>query len=175
MKILKFIKKIVGNIKRKMTVFLYDRFTKYIIDYKIEGENLRILTNFGDSRLVHNTEENQAKLNQVIVKNKLEIAKKIDEYEKNGQERLTVLILNIMLLGISGIFVPLTFFTGSYIVFILSIFLFSFLSLAVSVITVDYYVLIEEIKNLKNITGYKKENEFNIPRFNIKSIKNEIK
>ncbi len=80
-----------------------------------------------------------------------------------------------MLLGISGIFVPLTFFIGSYIVFILSIFLFSFLSLAVSIITVDYYVLIEEIMNLKNITGYKKENEFNLPKLNIKSLKNEIK
>jgi len=40
---------------------------------------------------------------------------------------------------------------------------------------VDYYVLIEEIMNLKNITGYKKENEFNLPKLNIKSLKNEIK
>ncbi len=175
MKILKIFKKVLNNIRKKINIFLYDKFTKYVIDYKKEGEYLRIFTNFGDSRIVLNTEENQTKLNQIIVKNKLEIAKKIDEYEKNSQERFFVLILNIMLLGISGIFVPLTFFIGSYIVFILSIFLFSFLSLAVSIITVDYYVLIEEIKNLKNITGYKKENEFNLPKLNIKSLKNEIK
>ncbi len=175
MKILKIFKKVLNNIRKKINIFLYDKFTKYVIDYKKEGEYLRIFTNFGDSRIVLNTEENQTKLNQIIVKNKLEIAKKIDEYEKNSQERFFVLILNIMLLGISGIFVPLTFFIGSYIVFILSIFLFSFLSLAVSIITVDYYVLIEEIKNLKNITGYKKENEFNLPKLNIKCLKNEIK
>ncbi len=173
MKIVAFFSNVVSKIKTKINVFLYDRFTKYIVEYKPEGDNLRIITNFGDSRIVKNTEENQAKLNKIVVKSKLDIASRIDEYESTSQERLTVLIINIMLLGLSGLFVPLTFFTGSYIIFLLSIILFSFLSLAVSVIMIDYFVLVEEISRLKNITGYKMENEFVLPK--LKDLRNEIK
>ena len=75
--ILKSIKKKIGN---RINSFLYSRFTKYVVDYKIEGENLRIYTNLGNSRVVKNTKENQKKLNKVIVQNKLRIASKIDEY-----------------------------------------------------------------------------------------------
>lgn len=173
MKIIYFINDVYKKIVNKINEFLYGRFTKYIVDYKPEGDNLRIMTNFGDSRIVKNTPENQAKLNKIVIKSKLDIAARIDEYESSSQERLTVLVINIMLLGITGLLVPLTFFIGSYIIFTLSIFLFSFLSLAVSVIMVDYYVLVEEIRSLKNITGYKKDNEFNLPR--LKDLRNEIK
>ena len=114
------------------------------------------------------------KLNKVIVQNKLSIASKIDEYERTSEERLIVLIINISLLGIAGVLVPLTFFIGSYIIFILSIFLFSFLSLAVSLITTDYFILVEEIKKLKQITGYKKDMEFNLPKISLKKIKYKI-
>lgn len=173
MKIVAFFSNVVSKIKTKINIFLYGRFTKYIVEYKPEGDNLRIITNFGDSRIVKNTEENQAKLNKIVVKSKLDIASRIDEYESTSQERLTVLIINIMLLGLSGLFVPLTFFTGSYVIFLLSIILFSFLSLAVSVIMIDYFVLVEEISRLKNITGYKMENEFILPK--LKDLRNEIK
>ncbi len=169
--ILKSIKKKIGN---RINSFLYSRFTKYVVDYKIEGENLRIYTNLGNSRVVKNTKENQKKLNKVIVQNKLSIASKIDEYERTSEERLIVLIINISLLGIAGVLVPLTFFIGSYIIFILSIFLFSFLSLAVSLITTDYFILVEEIKKLKQITGYKKDMEFNLPKISLKKIKYKI-
>lgn len=164
---LNYFKKLVSSFRVRVDAFFKERFTKYIIDYKLEGDNLRIITNFGDSRLVKNTPENQAKLNKIVIKSKLDILLKIDEYENKSHERACVLIMNIMLLGISGLLVPFTFFTGSYIIFALSIILFSFLSLSVSVITIDYYVLVEEIRNLKNVTGYKISHEFNFP-----SIKN---
>lgn len=173
MEMLNIVKNIPNKLKKNMDKFFSDRFTKYIIDYKPEGENLRIITNFGDSRIVKNTPSNQAKLNKVVIKSKLDILGRIDEYEKSSHERLMVLMFNIMLLGVSGMLVPFTFFIGSYIIFMLSIFLFSFLSLATSLILIDYYLLVEEISSLKNVTGYKKENEFNIPK--LKDIISEIK
>lgn len=173
MKILEFFKRIYTNINFRVNEFLNSRYAKYIIDYKVEGDNLRIITNLGDSRIVKNTPENQAKLNRVVIRSKVDIAKKIDKYEDESQERLIVFIFNIMFLGISGLLVPFTFFIGSYLIFLLSIFLFSFLSLATSVISIDYYVLVEEVRSLKRLTGYRKDMEFELP--NLKNLRNEIK
>lgn len=175
MKIVSFVRKIINKLHQRKKQVLHKHFTAYIIDYEQEGKNLRIITNLGSSRVVKNTKENQTRLNQVININKLKITDAIREYENTSKERITVLMLNILFLSISGSLVPLTFFIGNYLVFILSIFLFSFLSLTISIITIDYYVLVEEVKHLKNITGYKKENEFNIPNIALRHLKNEIK
>ncbi|MCH5166308.1 MAG: hypothetical protein J1F35_00310 [Erysipelotrichales bacterium] len=161
----------IKRLEKKKKIFLYNHFTKYIIDYKIEGNNIRILSNIGTSRVVKNTKENQRKLNRIIVESKVKIASKIDEYGNASTERLLVLLINITFLGISGMLVPLTFFIGNYILFLLSIFLFSFSTISTSIITFDYYILLKEIKNLKQITGYKKDMEINLSLPNLKSFK----
>ena len=160
------------RLEKKKKGFLYRRFTKYIVDYEIEGNTIRVYSNIGTSRLVKNTKANQKKLNQVIVQNKVAIANKIDEYEKSSTERLFVCLVNALFLALSGSFVPLTFFIGNYILFLLSIVLFSFATITTSVIVTDYYILIKEIKNLKNITGYKKDMEFDSLLTNLKHFKN---
>lgn len=147
------------------------KFTKYVVDYKIEDDNIRVISNVGKSRLVKNSRSNISKINQVIVRNKIAIANKIDEYEESFMERLIVILFNICLLGICGIFVPFSFFTGKYLFFLLSVVVFSLCVLATTIISFDYYVLAKEIQNLKKITGYKKENEFKLPEFNIDKIK----
>ena len=163
--------KILKKLEKKKKKFLYNQFTKYITDYKIEGNNIRIISNIGTSRVVKNTKENQNKLNQIIVESKVKIANRIDEYGNTSTERLLVLLINIMFLGISGTLVPLTFFIGNYVIFLLSIFLFSFSTISTSIITFDYYILLKEIRNLKQITGYKKDMEINLSLPNLKSFK----
>ena len=151
--------------------FFKSKFTKYVVDYKVEDENIRVISNVGKTRLVKNTRSNISKINQAIIKNKIAIANKIDDYENTFMERLLVLLFNICLLGVAGVFIPFSFFTGKYLFFLLSVIVFSLCVLATSVIGTDYYVLAKEIQNLKKITGYKKENEFKLPEFNIDKIK----
>lgn len=159
--------KLLKKLDRKKKEILYHHYTKYITDYKIEGDNIRIYSSIGGSRLVKNTKENQAKLNRVIVQSKIDIAGKIDKYEKTSSERLLVLLLNIAFLSLSGMFIPLTFFIGNYVIFLLSIIIFSFATLTTSIITLDYYFIVKEVSHLKMITGYKKESEINLPWENI--------
>lgn len=163
-KYLKFLKKL----EKKKRLFFNKRFTKYVVDYKIEDDNIRIYSNIGASRLVKNTKENERKLNKEIVKNKIAIASRIDEYGNTSFERLLVIFVNMIFLVASGSFVPFTFFMGNYLLFMLSIILFSFATLTTSIIGFNYYILIKEIKNLKKITGYKKDLEINISLKNIK-------
>lgn len=148
------------------------KFTKYVVDYKIEDEDhIKVVSNVGKSRIVKNTSSNIAKINQVIVKNKIDIANKIDSYEKNNNERLFVLLFNLLFLGVSGIFIPFSFFTGKIFFFIIAVILFGITVIATSVIAFDYYILVREIQNLKKITGYKKGNEFKLPEFNLSKVK----
>ena len=55
--------------------------------------------------------------------------------------------------------------------FLLAVLLFGVTVIATSVIAFDYYILVREIQNLKKITGYKKENEFKLPEFNLSKVK----
>lgn len=136
------------------------KFKKYLVDYKIEDDKVRIISNVGTSRVVDYTLENMTKINQTIVKNKISIAQRIDAYEKSFKERLVILLLDIFLLGSAGICVPFAFFTGNYLFFILAVVVFSLLVITTSVIAFDYYLLICEIQNLKKMTGYKLDSEF---------------
>lgn len=163
--------KVLKDLDKKKKGYLYHKFTKYIVDYKIEDDKIRVYSNIGKSRIVKNTRPNQVKLNQTIIRNKIDIANKIDEYEANSKERVLVLLFNSSLLIASGGMIPLTFFIGNYFLFLISILVFSIASLATSIIALNYYVLISEIKNLKNLTGYKKEMEFKLPHIDLSQIK----
>lgn len=154
--------------KNKKKNFLYDHFKRYIVDYAFEGNHIRIFSNVGTSRLIKNTKANQKKLNRIIVENKIAISKKIDEYGKNSNERLLVILINMFFLVCSGMLVPLTFFIGNFYLFLLSIILFSFATLATSVILFNYYILLKEIRNLKELTGYKKDLELSLLDFKMR-------
>ena len=58
-----------------------------------------------------------------------------------------------------------TFFVGSYILFSLSVITFGLCVITTSMSGLNYYILAKEIQNLKYLTGYKKENEINLPKF----------
>ncbi len=148
------------KLMEKKNAFINKRFHKYIIDFKVEEDHIKVISNTGKYRIVKNTKNNINKINNAIVKNKIEIAKKIDTYEMNSRERILVLILNCLLLcGIGGL-IPLTFFMGSYLLFMFSVVLFSLGVLTTTMIGFSYYISLKEIQSLKKITGYKKENEF---------------
>lgn len=163
--------KVLKDLDKKKKGYLYQKFTRYIVDYKLEGDKIRVYSNIGKSRIIKNTRPNQVKLNQTIIKNKIAIANKIDEYEATSKERVVVILFNSSLLIASGGMIPLTFFIGNYFLFFIAILIFSIASLATSIISLNYYVLISEIKNLKNITGYKKEMEFKLPHIDLSQIK----
>ncbi len=164
-------KKAIDKLEYKKNQFIYHRYTKYIVDYRIEGDCIRVFSNLGVSRKIKNTHSNMNKINRTIIKNKVEIANRIDEYENNSNDRSLVLLINMFLLCASGAMVVLTLFIGSYMLFLLSIILFSLSVLASSIMGLNYYIKVKEIQNLKQITGYKMENEFKLPHIDLSSIK----
>lgn len=164
-------KKAIDSLEYKKNQFIYHRYTKYIVDYRIEDGYIRVFSNLGVSRKIKNTHSNMNKINRTIIKNKIDIANKIDEYESNSRDRALVVLFNMFLLCASGAMVVLTLFMGSYILFLLSIILFSLSVIASSIMGLNYYIKIKEIQNLKQITGYKMENEFKLPHIDLSSIK----
>ncbi len=164
-------KKAIDNLEYKKNQFIYHRYTKYIVDYRIEDNYIRVFSNLGVSRKIKNTHSNMNKINRTIIKNKIAIANKIDEYESNSRDRALVVLINMFLLCASGAMVVLTLFIGSYILFLLSILLFSLSVIASSIMGLNYYIKVKEIQNLKQITGYKMENEFKLPHIDLSSIK----
>lgn len=173
MKKLRDINKVFKDLETKKNNFFKHRFHKYIVTYEIEDDNIKVYSNIGNYRKVANTHSNLNKINKAIVKNKIDIINRIEEYEKGSHERIMVLLLNILLVCGTGASIPFVFFMGS-----IELLLFACLTFSISVITttlsgVEYYVLANEIQNLKEITGYKIENEFKLPTINLKSIKNK--
>ena len=81
--------------KKLQSEAIQGKFTRYVVDYKIEDDHIRVMSNVGKSRIVKNTHSNINKLNHAIIKNKIDIANKIDEYEANNNERLVVLLFNL--------------------------------------------------------------------------------
>ncbi len=154
------LKKIGKTVVSKKNAIMNKRFHKYIIDFKVEGDRIQVISNTGKCRIVKNTKNNITKINNAIIKNKIEIAKKIDLYEMNSRERILVLVLNCLLLCGMGGLIPLTFFMGSYLLFMFSIVLFSLGVLTTTMIGFSYYISLKEIQSLKKITGYKKDTEF---------------
>ena len=159
--------------KKLQSEAIQGKFTRYVVDYKIEDDHIRVMSNVGKSRIVKNTHSNINKLNHAIIKNKIDIANKIDEYEANNNERLVVLLFNLLFLFVSGVFIPISFFTGKIFLFLMAVMLFGIVVIATNVIAFDYYILVKEIQNLKNITGYKKEREFKLPEFNLSKVKSQ--
>ncbi|MDE6292190.1 MAG: hypothetical protein K2L98_00755 [Bacilli bacterium] len=160
--------KIIHNLGLKKDRIFNHYFKKYVIDYKIEDEKIKIIASNGKYRFVKNNKTNMKKINQAIVKNKVEIASRIDNYEAHSTERLTVLVINIALLLGCGIIVPFSFFTGYYLFFLLSIIAFSLSVVTTSISGFNYYMLVKEIQYLKKITGYKRDMEFIFPSLDVK-------
>lgn len=148
-----------------------DKLNKYVVDYEILDDHIKVLANNGDYRIVKNTENNIAILNQTIVKNKINIAKKIDAYEKSSTERLIILAITILLLCGCGALIPFSFFTGSYLLFAASILVFAVSVVLATVSAFNLYVLVKDVQSLKKATGYKQAREFTFRRLNVKSLK----
>ena len=130
-------------------------------------EHIKIIASSGDTRIVKNTKNNMAKINKAIVQNKIDIQRKIDEYENNYMERLIVLIINLVTVIGFGSLICLTFFIGNYFIFIMSIIFFSFAVFASTLTSFNYFIDVKEISNLKRITGYKKDMEFSLEDFKL--------
>lgn len=167
MKILESIKKQFDKLIDKYNAFLNHYFKKYIIDYEIMDDKVKIISSTGDYRVVKNTKGNISKLNQAIVKNKVNIQRKIDEYEATSKERFIVLIINLMAIIGFGVLICLTFFTGSYFLFIISILLFSLSVITSTLTSFNYFINVKEVTNLKKLTGYKSDVEFSISDFKL--------
>lgn len=155
------------SIKDTYNKFLRKYYKKYIVNYEVLDEHIKIIASSGDTRIVKNTKNNMAKINKAIVQNKIDIQRKIDEYENNYMERLIVLIINLVTVIGFGLLICLTFFIGNYFIFIMSIIFFSFAVFASTLTSFNYFIDVKEISNLKRITGYKKDMEFSLEDFKL--------
>lgn len=167
MKIVEIIKVKLNKLKEKYQNFFNKRYKKYIVEYKIEDDKIKIFSSTGDYRIVNNTKSNISKLNKAVVQNKINIQRKIDEYECNYKERLAVLLVNLIAIIGFGTLICLTFFIGNYYLFLMSIIFFSLAVITSTLTTFNYLVIVKEITNLKKLTGYKSESEFTLEDFKL--------
>ncbi|MCR5483586.1 MAG: hypothetical protein K6E99_04220 [Bacilli bacterium] len=162
------------SLEEKVKNYFYHHYGKYAIEYHIEGDKIKVISNIGLYRYVPNTKTNIKKLDEAIIKNKITIAEKIDDYEKTNESRAKMLLFNISMILFSGLSVVFAFFSGSYLLFLLSVISFSVCVFAASTSGLTYFILVSEIRNLKRATGYKQELEIEMPKLNTKNIKNKF-
>lgn len=155
-------KELLKEIDLKAQAALNKSVMKYIINYEIVDDHIKVISSTGDYRIVKNTSSNIKKINQAIVKNKVAIAARIDEYEDTYVERIVVLLMSLFLVSGSGVLIPFTFFIGNLFIFSLAVLLFSFSVIIVASRIIEYSLLVKNIKQLKKVTGYKRENEFEL-------------
>jgi len=155
----------IKDLETKRDDYLKHRFTKYVVDYKVEDDKLKVLSNIGNYRYVKNNSTNTRKLNRIIIKNKVEIQNRIDNYAEEFSQRFIVFLINVVLICFAGAFNVLTFFTGSYPLFLLGLFTFQLCILTTLFSGLNYYVSIKEIQNLKRAINYKMNDEMEFPKF----------
>ena len=163
------------TLEEKVKNYFYHHYGKYAIEYQIEGDKIKVISNIGLYRYVPNTKSNIKKLDEAILKNKLTIAEKIDDYERTNESRAKMLLFNISMILFSGISIVFAFFSGSYILFLLSVISFAICTFAASTSGLTYFILVSEIRNLKRATGYRQELEIEMPKLNTKKISKKLK
>lgn len=168
-------RKMFKNLEEKVKNYFYHHYNKYAVEYVIEGDKIKVISNIGLYRYVANTKSNIRKLDEALIKNKISIAEKIDDYERTNETRGKILLFNILMLMMSGSSIILSFFSGSYFLFLLSIVAFSVCVFASTTTGLTYLILVSEIRNLKRATGYKRELEIDLPKIDTKQIKRKLK
>ena len=148
--------------KKRITLKSAQRF---IIDYEFEDDKIKVYSTNGEYRYVKKNKSNMNKIDHAIIKNKIAIANRIDEFEATRKGRRAILLINMFGLCFAGMMVPAAFFTGAINVFLFAILVFSFMVLVNSSCGMSYYILLGRIRKWKMITGYKKNNEFELPNF----------
>ena len=156
------------DMRNKKNDYYNHKVDKYVISYQIlDKGHIEVKSNIGRTRVVKNNKANIKKLNQVIVKNKVTIERRIDEYENDTSIRLFILCISIMMLLLSFGCVLSTFCMGNIVLLICSLLLFSTISTLSYIQGTHLYLLVQEIRSLKNLTGYKKEKELSLPKFKL--------
>ena len=163
------------TLEEKVKNYFYHHYGKYAVEYHIEGDKIKVISNIGLYRYVPNTKSNIKKLDEAILKNKITIAEKIDNYEKTNESRAKMLLFNISMILFSGLSIVFAFFSGSYLLFLLSLISFSICTFAASTSGLTYFILVSEIRNLKRATGYKQDLEIEMPKLNTKKISKKFK
>ena len=163
------------TLEEKVKNYFYHHYGKYAVEYQIEGDKIKVISNIGLYRYVPNTKSNIKKLDEAILKNKITIAEKIDNYEKTNESRAKMLLFNISMILFSGLSIVFAFFSGSYLLFLLSLISFSICTFAASTSGLTYFILVSEIRNLKRATGYKQDLEIEMPKINTKNISKKLK
>jgi len=145
---------------------------KYIVNYTIDGDQVKVFNNCGETAVVKKNRRNLKKIDKSVVESKVKIMERINEYERKSKERTAVLAVNILSTMLSGFAVVMSFFTG-YIPFMYA----SLIILGVSLIptvakSVLYAIDVREIGELKRITGYRMNMEFTLPK--LKKTKEDV-
>ena len=90
------------SLEKKVKNYFYHHYNKYAVEYVIEGDKIKVISNIGLYRYVANTKSNIKKLDEAIKKNRITIEEKIDEYEQTNHVRGYVLLFNILMIIMSA-------------------------------------------------------------------------
>ena len=131
--------------------YLNHKFKKYIVKYEEKNNKIKIYNSNGDYKLVDNTIANKVKIMEIIKEHQNEINDKIKYYEENKEDYKIIILLNSLLLLILGCVFIFSFFVGSYVFLLLSLFAFSVTLLLFSINTYKNILSREEVKRLKLI------------------------
>ena len=131
--------------------YLNHKFKKYIVKYEEQNNILKIYNSNGDFKYVDNNIANKVKIMEIIKEHHNEIDDKINYYESNKEDYKIIILLNAFLLCILGCVFIFSFFVGSYVFLLLSLFAFSINLTLFTVNTYKNVLFREEVKRLKLI------------------------
>ena len=109
----------IKKIKLSKLNFLNHKFKKYIIKYEENENNIIIYNSNGDNI------PNKVKIMEIIKDHNTEINKKINYYNSKKEDYKIIIISSGILLLMFGFMFIFSFFTGSYILLILTLLSFS--------------------------------------------------
>ena len=161
------IEKLIKKIKLYKINFLNHKFKKYIVKYEEVDDNIKIYNSNGDIKIVKNNIPNKVKIMEIIKEHGNEINKKIDYYENKKEDYKIILLSSGLLPLMFGCTFIFSFFTGSYILLILTLLSFSICLYLYINYVYKIFIFREEIKRLSSI---KNENKINYDDNELKDI-----
>ncbi|MBQ3021167.1 MAG: hypothetical protein IJD92_02975 [Bacilli bacterium] len=130
--------------------FFNHKFKKYIINYEIKNNKIKIINSYGEFKEVDNNVKNKVKVMEVISDHKKEITEKINYYDNKRNDYIFIIFSSLLFILFLGFICLFSFFTGSYIFLLLSIVSFSISLVVFSSNLYNILLFRKEVKRLVN-------------------------
>ena len=106
---------------KKYILFIsrFFKFKKYVVNYEVVEDKIKVIESSGESKLVENNFYNRVKLDEIIKEHKEEMNYKISYYSKKEDEYEIIMFINAFILIVLGFVFLFSFFIGDIAFFLL--------------------------------------------------------